>query len=162
MALPKYLSRMKFSDSEITRAHDTLVSSINPLLQATLARYVVAPSKATSPGAIGEWSVATSSGVISSIVAGVVTLTEAVSATKFSVGQLVQAMFLSSDVQTARLAPGYVIATNAGAGTVTVSTTLGGGAGSPTGWAATDTIRSDLLYFCVAPGNWRRTSLSFW
>lgn len=76
-------------------------------------------------------------GQISSIVGGVITLTNAADVSQFGVNQTLQAN--STDGGSPRPALGYVISRNVTAGTITVSgTSLGGAASTPTGWAAND------------------------
>lgn len=74
-------------------------------------------------------------GQISTIVGGVIGLTNAADIAQFSINQTLQAN--SSDGGSPVAALGWVIARNVIAGTITVSATaMGGPAGSPTGWAA--------------------------
>lgn len=74
---------------------------------------------------------------ISSVTAGVITLTNAADVTSFGINQTLQAS--STDGGSPRASLGYVIARSVRAGTITVSNTaLGGSAGSPTSWAASD------------------------
>lgn len=75
------------------------------------------------------------------ITSGVITLTNAADAVQFEVNQVLQAS--DSDGGTARTAKGYVIAVDRTAGTVTVSTSQGGSAASPTSWAAADFLHTD-------------------
>lgn len=76
-------------------------------------------------------------GAISSIVAGVITLTNPSDITQFSINQTLQANATDGGSPLATL--GWVIARNVVAGTITVSATaMGGAAGSPVGWAATN------------------------
>ena len=76
-------------------------------------------------------------GQISSIAAGVITLTNAADVSQFGINQTLQAN--STDGGSPRAALGYVIARNVQGGTITVaSAAMGGAAGSPTGWAAND------------------------
>ena len=76
-------------------------------------------------------------GSISTITAGVITLTNPADIAQFSINQTLQAN--ATDGGSPRAALGYVIARNVIAGTVTVSATaMGGAAGSPTAWAAAD------------------------
>lgn len=80
------------------------------------------------------------SGTIST---GVITLADSMSVTQFEVGQVLEAA--SSDGGSAIGSPnyGYVIAVNRSSNQLTVSTTAGGSAGTPTSWTGT-------LYFRVA------------
>lgn len=76
-------------------------------------------------------------GQISSIAAGVITLTNPADVSQFAINQTLQAN--STDGGSPRAALGYVIARDVMAGTIKVSaTTWGGAAGSPSGWAAND------------------------
>lgn len=78
-----------------------------------------------------------SRGAISTISAGVITLTNAADVVQFGNNMTLQAA--STDGGAPRAAQGFVIARNVIAGTITVSATaLGGAAGTPTGWAAAD------------------------
>lgn len=80
-------------------------------------------------------------GAISTISSGVITLSQAGSVTQFEVNQTLKAGTTSGGTQHA--AKGYVIAVNRGAGTVTVSTTLGGTAATPTNWTNSDSLTTD-------------------
>lgn len=76
-------------------------------------------------------------GQISSISAGVITLTQAADVSQFGINQTLQAN--STDGGTPRAALGYVVARNVTAGTITVSAVAqGGAAGTPTGWTTND------------------------
>jgi hypothetical protein len=76
-------------------------------------------------------------GQISSISAGVITLTQAADVSQFGINQTLQAN--STDGGTPRAALGYVVARNVVAGTITVSAVAqGGAAGTPTGWTTND------------------------
>src|SRR3990167_170576 len=76
-------------------------------------------------------------GSISTITAGVITLTNPADIAQFSINQTLQAN--ATDGGSPPAALGYVIARNGIAGTVTVSATaMGGAAGNPTAWAAAD------------------------
>ncbi len=78
-----------------------------------------------------------SRGAISTIVSGVITLTNPEDVTQFGVNQTLQAA--ATDGATPRAALGYVIARSVKAGTITVSATaIGGAAGSPSLWQAGD------------------------
>jgi hypothetical protein len=77
-----------------------------------------------------------SSGQINAINTGVITLQDPNSSTYFSVNQVLQAN--ATDGGTPRTALGYVIAVNRTGGTITVSASSGGAAGTPTSWAAGD------------------------
>lgn len=76
-------------------------------------------------------------GQISSILNGVITLTNAADVSQFGINQTLQAN--STDGGAPRAALGYVVARNVAGGTITVSNVaLGGAAGTPTGWTAND------------------------
>ena len=75
-------------------------------------------------------------GQISSISTGVITLASALDVVQFEIGMVIQAN--ATDGGTPRAALGYVISVDRSAGTVTVSASLGGAAGSPASWAASD------------------------
>lgn len=80
-------------------------------------------------------------GQIGTISSGVITLANAQQVTQFEVNQVLDAGTASGGTQHA--AKGYVIAVNRGSGTVTVSTTLGGTAATPTSWTNTNYITTD-------------------
>lgn len=80
-------------------------------------------------------------GAIGSISSGVITLSSAADAVQFEVNQVLQVA--TSAGGTARSAKGYVISVDRAGGTVTVSTSQGGSAGTPTSWAANDYIHGD-------------------
>lgn len=73
---------------------------------------------------------------------GVITLADPDTVTYFEVGQVLQCTTSndSSSNSNALGAKGYVIAVDYNAGTVTVSTTSTGSAGTPTGWDASQTL----------------------
>lgn len=75
-------------------------------------------------------------GVISSISTGVITLADPNSVTQFEVNQVLQAS--TTDGGTPLTAVGYVIKVSRSLGQLTVSSSLGGGAATPTSWAATN------------------------
>jgi hypothetical protein len=75
-------------------------------------------------------------GAIGSISTGVITLSNIGDVVGFEINQAIQAN--ATDGGTPRAAVGYVIAVNRMLGKVTVSTTLGGSAGTPSGWTAGD------------------------
>ena len=75
-------------------------------------------------------------GQISSITTGVIVLASALDVVQFEIGMVIQAN--ATDGGTPRAALGYVISVDRSAGTVTVSASLGGSAGSPASWAAND------------------------
>jgi hypothetical protein len=75
-------------------------------------------------------------GQISSITTGVIVLASALDVVQFEIGMVLQAN--ATDGGTPRAALGYVISVDRSAGTVTVSASLGGVAGNPSGWAGND------------------------
>lgn len=75
-------------------------------------------------------------GQIGNISTGVITFANADQVTQFEKNMVLQAN--STDGGTPRAALGYVIARSATAGTITVSTTFGGAAATPTGWTTND------------------------
>ncbi len=88
-------------------------------------------------------------GVIGDITSGVITLNDGQSVTQFEVDQTLKAGTASGGTQ--HSAKGYVIAVNRSAGTVTMSTTLGGTAATPTSWTNTNFITVDGdLNACVS------------
>lgn len=76
-------------------------------------------------------------GQISSISTGVITLVDAGTVVNFEVGMVLTSYSVSGQTPTVVTggALGYVIAVNRSAGTVTVSATSGGSAGTPTNWS---------------------------
>ncbi len=82
----------------------------------------------TGTGSIGQ---------ISSVTAGVITLTNPADIGQFGINQTLQAN--STDGGSPRAALGYVISRNVMAGTITVSATaMQGAAGTPSGWTTSD------------------------
>lgn len=75
-------------------------------------------------------------GQISTISTGVITLVNTGDIVQFEINQALQSN--ATDGGTPRTAIGYVISVNRTAGTFVVSATLGGAAGTPTSWAASD------------------------
>lgn len=75
-------------------------------------------------------------GTIGTISTGVITLSDPQMVTQFEKNMVLQAA--ATDGGTPRSAVGYVIARNAVAGTITVSASFGGSAGTPTSWANGD------------------------
>lgn len=75
-------------------------------------------------------------GQIGSITTGVIVLASALDVVQFEIGMVIQAN--ATDGGSPRAALGYVISVDRSAGTVTVSASLGGSAGSPASWAASD------------------------
>jgi hypothetical protein len=80
-------------------------------------------------------------GQISSISSGVITLTNRPDVVQFERDMVINAA--ATDGATPRAALGYVISIDRSAGTVTVSATQGGSAGSPASWAANDYLLVD-------------------
>ena len=78
-----------------------------------------------------------SRGVISSITTGVIVLADPQTVVQFEVGMALVAYSVSGSTytQSTSAAIGYVIAVNRSLGTVTVSATVGGVAGTPTNWS---------------------------
>jgi hypothetical protein len=78
-----------------------------------------------------------SRGQIGSIATGVITLSDAQTVVQFEVGMALVAYSVSGTTytQSTSAAIGYVIAVNRSAGTVTVSASVGGVAGTPTNWS---------------------------
>lgn len=76
-------------------------------------------------------------GQISSISTGVITLVDTGTVVNFEVGMVLTTYSVSSQTPTISTGSnlGYVIAVNRSAGTVTVSATAGGAAGTPTNWS---------------------------
>ena len=76
-------------------------------------------------------------GQIASITSGVIVLSSAQDVVNFEVGMSLVSYSLSGSTytQSTSAAIGYVIAVNRSAGTVTVSTSAGGSAGTPTNWS---------------------------
>lgn len=73
------------------------------------------------------------------ITSGVITLSNPADVTQFGINMTLQAN--QTDGGTPRAALGYVIARNVASGTITVSATgIGGNAGSPSNWAAGDSL----------------------
>jgi hypothetical protein len=76
-------------------------------------------------------------GTISTISTGVVVLTNSADGVQFELNQAVQAV---STAGALRSGTGYVIAIDRDSGTLTLSTSLGGAAATPTGFVATDSL----------------------
>ena len=76
-------------------------------------------------------------GTISAISSGVITLDDPGSVVNFEVGMALVSFSISGTTytQSTSTASGYVIAVNRSTGTVTVSATAGGSAGTPTNWS---------------------------
>ena len=77
-------------------------------------------------------------GQIGTISSGVITLANSQQVTQFEVNQVLDAGTSAGGTQWS--AKGYVIAVNRSTGVVTVSTTLGGTAATPTSWPNTNII----------------------
>lgn len=100
----------------------------------------------------GTGSIGQISGSVSS---GVITLSNSGDVVQFEVNMVLQAN--ATDGGAPRAALGYVIARNVSAGTITVSATgLGGAAGSPSGWSASDylLVQGDLNAKCSGLAAW--------
>jgi len=98
---------------------DGAISSITLSLASSLFR--------SGTGSIGN---------ISSITSGVIVLSDPNSVVQFEVNQVLQAN--ATDGGTPRAALGYVVAVDRSAGNISVSTSMGGAAASPSGWTAAD------------------------
>lgn len=98
---------------------DSAIRSITNSLASSLFR--------SGTGSIGQ---------IGTISTGVITLSNPSDVVQFERNMVLQAN--ATDGGTPRAAAGYVIAVNRSAGTVTVSASLGGSAGSPSGWTGND------------------------
>lgn len=87
-------------------------------------------------GSRGTYGLAPGSGSIST---GLITLDDPNQVVQFEVGQSLTSYSVSGTTatQSSSLAYGYVIAVNRSAGTVTVSATVAGNAGTPVGWSTT-------------------------
>lgn len=88
----------------------------------------------TTSGERGTYGASGGSGTIST---GVITLDNPAEVVNFEVGMVLVSYSISgtTPTQSTSTASGYVIAVNRGAGTVTVSATVGGAAGTPTNWS---------------------------
>lgn len=89
-------------------------------------------------------------GAITSISTGLITLTVAQDIVNFDVNMVVRAS--SGDGSGLRTAPGYVISIDRAAGTMSVATSLGGSAATPTSWQATDFLSRDGDFNAVISG----------
>lgn len=78
---------------------------------------------------------------IGTITSGVITLGNAADVVQFELNQTLQVA--ATDGATPRTAKGYVIAVDRSAGTVTMATTLGGTAATPTSWTNGDFVLRD-------------------
>ena len=88
------------------------------------------------------------------ITSGVITLANAQDIVQFEVNMVLQAD--ATDGGVPRAAPGYVVAVNRSAGTLTVATSMGGAAASPSAWAAGDylLVQGDLNAKCSGLSAW--------
>lgn len=100
----------------------------------------------------GTGSIGRISGSVSS---GVITLANAQDVVQFEVNMVLQANATDGGASP-RAALGYVIAVNRSGGTVTVSTSMGGAAASPSGWANNDylLVQGDLNAKCSGLAAW--------
>ena len=94
-------------------------------------------------------------GTIGSITSGVITLASAQDVVNFEVGMSLVSYSLagSTYTQSTSAAIGYVIAVNRSAGTVTVSTSAGGSAGTPTNWSTSFPllgVQGDVAFGAIA------------
>lgn len=87
-------------------------------------------------GSRGTYGLSPGTGTIST---GIITLDDPNQVVQFEVGQSLVSYSVSglNATQSSSLSIGYVIAVNRSAGTVTVSATAAGNAGTPTGWSTT-------------------------
>lgn len=134
----------------LTRVSDYSLATISNelLLAATTDREsFIRSSTSLIDGAITSCTASLSSalyrsgtgsiGQISAISTGVITFTDVTMVTQFERNMVLQANATDGGA-TPRAALGYVIARNAAAGTITVSASFGGVAGTPAGWTASD------------------------
>lgn len=93
------------------------------------------------------------------ITSGVITLSNAQDVVQFEVNMVLQADATDGGASP-RAALGYVVAVNRSAGTVTVSTSSGGAAASPSAWAAGDylLVQGDLNAKCSGLAAWLPTT----
>lgn len=89
------------------------------------------------------------------ITSGVITLSNAADVVQFEINMVLQADATDGGASP-RSALGYVVAVNRSGGTVTVSTSMGGAAASPTSWAAGDylLVQGDLNAKCSGLAAW--------
>lgn len=94
-------------------------------------------------------------GQVLTISTGLITLTNAQDITQFETNMTLQADATDGGL-TPRAALGYIIAVNRGAGTLTVSATQGGSAGTPAGWTTGDflLVQGDLNAKCIGLPGW--------
>ena len=74
-------------------------------------------------------------GSFSAISSGVITLSDPFSVNKYQKNQILRAFATDGTTEVTAGALGYVVAKDVGAGTITVSATAGGSAGTPTNWS---------------------------
>lgn len=99
-------------------------------------------------------------GVISgSVSSGVITLVNSQDVVQFEVNMVLQADATDGGASP-RAALGYVVAVNRSGGTVTVSTSMGGAAASPSGWTSGDylLVQGDLNAKCSGLAAWLPTT----
>lgn len=97
-------------------------------------------------------------GQLASISTGVITLGNVNSVVNFEVGMVLVTFSISGTTytQSTGAALGYVIAVNRSAGTVTVSATQGGSAGTPSSWSASFpniAVQGDITFGTLASNN---------
>jgi hypothetical protein len=83
-------------------------------------------------GAIGSYGANGGAGTITS---GVIVFDDPSQVVNFAIGQVLEARATAGGTQSTSNALGYVIARNGAAGTITVSASAGGSAGTPTNWS---------------------------
>lgn len=133
----------------LTRASDYSIAQIDNqtmLASRTDKMAFLEGSKVLIDGAISSITLSLASamfrsgtgsiGQIASIATGVIVLSDLSSIVQFEVNMVLQAN--ATDGGTPRAALGYVISVNRSAGSLTVSASFGGAAGSPAAWAAAD------------------------
>lgn len=133
----------------LTRARDYSLATIDNETMLASATDKMAFLEGSKLAIDGAWKQITNSlagalfrtgtgsiGAISTISSGVITLTVLGDITQFERNMTLQAN--ATDGGTPRAALGYVIAVNRRIGTLTVSATQGGSAGTPTGWTTGD------------------------
>lgn len=100
----------------------------------------------------GTGSIGRVSGSVSS---GVITLANAQDVVQFEINMVLQANATDGGASP-RAALGYVVAVNRSGGTVTVSTSMGGAAATPSGWTANDylLVQGDLNAKCSGLAAW--------
>lgn len=108
-------------------------------------------------------------GQISSITSGVIVLVQPSSVVQFEVGMALVSFSISGSTyaQSTSAASGYVIAVNRSAGTVTVSATAGGSAGTPTNWSTAFPnlgVEGDVFFGALSTQNLAKkvTGLAGW